>query len=308
LQPAFMVQNALNKTMPTVTLQGHGLITGLPCKVTVQQATALQTHAVVFVVNGTVIEATPERIAQTEHGITLRSACGKQHLSIVEHALGACSLLGLSGLVFTVEGAPELPLLDGSAAEWAEALKPFIPQPFAKPPQSQPPSGVEGSLLTLKHAIKVTGKGNSFILALPSPSNSPGLKLTYSLEFPHALTQNRFASWHAASDDPNRLLQARTFGLTSDLPVLQAKGLAKGVTLQNTLGLNPDGQTTTTPLRFEEEPLYHKMLDLLGDFYLCGLPANRLAMQLVAHAAGHGLHVELAKRLSLYFFQNKNLF
>lgn len=263
-------------------IKGHGLITGEPCSVEIKQGEPGQ--GLVFVVNGTRIAATPEAIVHTENGITLADERRQQTLSIVEHALGAVSLLGLDDLTFTVIGAPELPILDGSAYEWATLLHPLK--------AAQQP-GKTGPFYSLKLAFCYKApEGSAQVMVLPSDR----LKITYSLNFPHPLTQEQFITWDSATDSPDLLLKARTFGLSRHLPALQSKGLARGVRLENTLGLNDDG-TTTTPLRFESEPLYHKALDLVGDLMLCGLPARQCQLHFVAQYAGHGLHVAFAQAL-----------
>ena len=81
-----------------------------------------------------------------------------------------------------------------------------------------------------------------------------------------------------------------------ELPKLQARGLAKGVSFENTLGLNDDG-SYTADLRFPDECLRHKVLDFIGDMTLCGIPLSRMNAQFILFCAGHTSHIQLGKKL-----------
>jgi UDP-3-O-[3-hydroxymyristoyl] N-acetylglucosamine deacetylase len=259
------------------TVRGIGLITGLSC--TVDIAPGAPGTGIVFVVKGIDIPARVDHVLMCDRGVTL-GIPGGPTLSIVEHFLSACAVANVGDIRVTVQGAPELPLLDGSASGWLDAL-----QPFARPlPQTVQP---------LPHALRVTDAEGSYRLtAMPHPH----LSILYAVHFDHPGLHHRWVLWDAATDDPVALMQAGTFGFVRELPVLQARGLAKGVSEENTLGLTDDGGYTR-PLRFADEPIYHKVLDLLGDLMLSGVNPLTVGMRVVAVNAGHALHVGLAKKL-----------
>ena len=171
------------------------------------------------------LPALPEWIVDTQRGVTLMQPETKQLLSIVEHFLAAVSLSGFYDITATIEGdAPELPLLDGSALPWYQAIvsqwgKPKLPSP--RPIYTvDKPLFMQGS--TLKTAL----------VALPAKHFS----ITYTLDYPHVGFQGDWATWQGRADERvcvEQLLSAQTFGLVAELPALQAKGLALGVTLED---------------------------------------------------------------------------
>ncbi len=261
-------------------ISGTGLITGLPVNVSIQQGEV--GDGIVFDLgDGVEIPALLETVVNADRGVTLGHPSGKT-LSIVEHFLCACSLMGLSNLRVRVEGAPELPLLDGSAAPWLDAMT----QHFQKTPSKSLPD------LILPQALFYEHNETTCLYALPSSH----FKITYSVNFPHPGLEKTFEHWDSLSDKPTQLAPARTFGFVRELPILQAQGLAKGVSLENTLGLTDEGGYTA-PLRFENEPVKHKMLDLIGDLTLMGFNPMRIKAHIYAFNAGHSSHTAFAKIL-----------
>ena len=272
-----------------ITLSGVGLISGKPVSVRLEQGLQGQGVRFVFASTGAILPASADFIVDTQRGVTLMHPGTKQLLSIVEHFLAAVSFSGFHDVTATIEGgAPELPLLDGSALPWYQA----IVSQWGKPEPS-----VNKPLYTLNKPVFMQRSTlKTAMYALPSDKFS----LTYTLDYAHAGFQRDWATWQGRVDrvvSVDQLLSAQTFGLVAELPVLQAKGLALGVTLENTLGLCEDGFGYTRALKFPKEPFFHKMLDLVGDFHLCGLPVECLQMAIVAVNAGHTSHVAFAKQL-----------
>ena len=91
------------------------------------------------------------------------------------------------------------------------------------------------------------------------------------------------------------IIEARTFGFYKDLKKYQLLGFAKGVNVDNTVGLTDEGYTTK--LRSEKEPVKHKILDLIGDLYLTGVNPLDMKCQILAKEAGHAVHIKTAKIL-----------
>ncbi len=261
----------------SVQVSGNGLLTNLP--VTLQIEHAPEGHGIVFWRDGEAIPARLESIVSTNRGVTLASATGKT-LSIVEHFLCACAASNLMNLKVTVEGAQELPLMDGSAQDWMAALAPMVE------------NAAVASDIDLPVAVFDRLDDLSCVYALPANH----LKITYAVDYPHPKLNQRFVRWDSKIDCLSQILQARTYGFVKELPILQAKGMALGVTAENTVGLTEDGDYLS-PLRLEDEPLYHKMLDLLGDLMLSGINPRRLKAHIFAINAGHGAHASFAKKL-----------
>lgn len=272
----------------SITLQSVGLISGKPVQATLSRGK--EQAGVVFVLpDSTRIPAQSSLVVDARRGVTLADPTRQSPLSIVEHFLAAVALVGIPDLevqLHAPEGGrvAELPLLDGSALPWFEALI----HTFGW--QAQSP------LYKVNRPYFFPFNEKIHLYALPSEH----LKLGYVLDYPHRDLRHYWAYWDfkdRSEAEARYLLQARTFGQTAELPAMQEQGLAKGVSLDNTLGLNEDHQTYTTPLRLNHEPLFHKMLDLLGDFYLSGIPLARVQGTFVACYAGHASHLAFAKAL-----------
>lgn len=262
----------------TLEVQGIGLITGKPVRVEI--APAAPGHGVVFYMEGTSpIPAHFQAAANLDRGVTLANRDGK-FISIVEHFLCAAQLAGLSDLKVSVYGAPELPILDGSAQDW---LTRFTQCWGLKTPA---PS------LTLPQALFYRHSDEVCLYALPDTH----FKVTYGMNFDHPILRQQWARWDSQQDALEKVACAGTFGFAHELPALQARGLALGANLENSLGLLEDGGLTRS-LRHEGEPLYHKILDLIGDLSLTGLNPLTLKAHVFAINAGHSSHVPFAQRL-----------
>jgi UDP-3-O-[3-hydroxymyristoyl] N-acetylglucosamine deacetylase len=267
-------------TKTALELKGTGLITGLESTVRITQNTP--GSGIVFQVGEAVIPASPIAIVNTERGVTL-GADGKT-LSIVEHFLAACAMMNLTDLRVDVSGAPELPILDGSSQPWLTFLK----EQFGEPRKPE-------RFWALEKPVHYQDPRHAEIQLLATPAET--LQITYLVNFPHPDLDHRWATWEAVKGDlMEDIAPARTFGMVSELPLLQAQGLGMGVTVENTLGLTDDGGYTSD-LRFPDEPIRHKILDFIGDMMLCGVPILGLKANIVVYWGGHTAHLAFGQRL-----------
>jgi UDP-3-O-[3-hydroxymyristoyl] N-acetylglucosamine deacetylase len=284
--PVYISEQNFQKS---ITLQSVGLISGLTVKATLRLGKT-GSGVVFYWQDGTSLPACSTTICDAQRGVTLLEPKTKRTLSIVEHFLAAVALAGHPDLELWLDAEAgdrfpcELPLLDGSALLWFNA----IVETFGFQRQAVTHRVVRPSFFSVSESIT--------LYALPSDT----LKLGYVLNYPHQDLRHQWAYWNFDSRceaEARELLQARTFGEVKELPYLQAKGLAKGVSLENTLGLTEDGKSYTSALRLKNEPLYHKMLDLLGDFYLSGIPLASVQGTFVALYGGHASHLAFAQHL-----------
>lgn len=238
------------------------------------------------------IPATVAQVVQTqlstELGVTSDAVPGSsqsgQTVRTVEHLLAALVALEIDNVRIEIDG-PEVPLLDGSAKEWMAAIAPV---------GIQQQSDLRNVRSPITEPITVHAD-DAWVAAFPSPA----LRFTYGIDFELAAIGNQWHSWSPAVDDfassfTADIAPARTFGLAHQIDYLRSKGLIQGGSLDNALVCSHEGWVNP-PLRFDNEPARHKMLDLIGDLGLMGcLPVAHY----VAYKASHTLHVELAKRLT----------
>ncbi|MFM7389898.1 MAG: UDP-3-O-acyl-N-acetylglucosamine deacetylase [Vampirovibrionales bacterium] len=250
----------------SVTLQSKGLLTGKHVQATLRLP-ASTGQGVVFIINGQRLPATLANVADAQRGITLLEPTTRTPLSIVEHLLAAVSLSGQHDLdvLLCDATAPdallthaELPLLDGSAWPWFEAIRACFGVKAVVPRYR----------ITKRCWLPLGGR--KWILAEPFE----GLKLTYALNYPHEALKQTWGVWqHTTLEDEANLyalLGSATFGEVAELPALQAKGMALGVDATNTVGLLEDNVGFTRPLHHVAELHHHKSVDFMGDCFLAG--------------------------------------
>ncbi len=200
-----------------------------------------------------------------------------RRLATVEHLLAALAGTGLTQVEIWVEGA-EVPLLDGSALPWVNLIAEAGLRPLG--------SRSEHSRLRRPLTLQA---GTSFITALPAD----GLHLGAAIDFDQpAIGRQMLALALTPQSFVAEIAPARTFGLLSQVEQLRAAGLIQGGALENALVCDGD-RWLNPPLRFADEPVRHKILDLLGDLALVGLPEA----QVFAYRGSHRLHTELASAL-----------
>ena len=222
------------------------------------------------------IRLAPDQVSDTKLCTALR--LDQRRLATVEHLLAALAGIGVTQAEILVSGE-EIPFLDGSALSWVEALGEAGLQ--ALPGAS--------AALELEFPITVSS-GVSFVTALPHA----GLRLGAAIEFADAaIGRQLFSLDLSPCAFVEQIAPARTFGLRSQVEQLRAAGLIQGGCLENALVCDGDSWLNP-PLRFVEEPVRHKILDLLGDLALIGLPRA----QIFAYRGSHGLHTSLAAALA----------
>ena len=197
----------------------------------------------------------------------------------VEHLLAALSANKIDDVRIEIDGS-EVPLLDGSAKNWCEAIA-------ASGIVSNDKASVESKTITKPIWIR---DGDAFVAALPAPQ----LRFTYGIDFPYQAIGNQWHSWHPEREDfSHEVAPARTFGFAEQIEQLRKAGLIKGGSLDNALVCSDSGWVNP-PLRFTNEPARHKLLDLVGDMSLLGqFPTAHI----IAYKASHKLHVQLAAEI-----------
>jgi UDP-3-O-acyl N-acetylglucosamine deacetylase len=254
-----------------VEIDGIGVHSGEHCKVTIKPGPPGA---------GCWMQREGERWPVTVDSVVDVERCtvlgnSRQRVSTVEHLLAALAAFNLFDCEIEVVGA-EIPILDGSALPFVEALQPHLVESTPVQP------------FVLEQPVWV-GNEHGQVVALPSPVP----RLHYSLYYPHPQL-----GYQEVSFDPLQqsfaveLAPARTFALEQEVEWLRSKGLAQGGSLDNALVVRADG--FSSPLRLPLEPVRHKCLDLFGDLFLMGRP---LQAHVLAVKAGHRWHTELVRKM-----------
>jgi len=218
----------------------------------------------------------PSQVSDTQLCTALQLDQGR--LATVEHLLSALAGTGVNQAEILVEGE-EIPLMDGSAEPWVEAIAEAGLQLMG----DRNPQPLLDGPITLQ-------QGASFATALPASS----LWIGAAIEFPQpAIGRQLFSIELTPATYVSEIAPARTFGFRDQVEQLRAAGLIQGGALDNALVCDGD-QWLNPPLRFVDEPVRHKLLDLLGDLALAGLPQA----QVFAYRGSHGLHTALAAALA----------
>ncbi|MBI2216656.1 MAG: UDP-3-O-[3-hydroxymyristoyl] N-acetylglucosamine deacetylase [Candidatus Rokubacteria bacterium] len=253
-----------------VVLEGIGLHSGKPVRMVV--APAPVDAGIVFRANGEVIPAAPESVVDSRFATTLGR--NGTRIRTVEHLMAAAVGLGYDNLDVQVEG-PELPAADGSA-------KPFVALLQTAGRQEQ---GARRRPIALPHPIRV-GEGHRWISIVPSSR----FRISYTLDNDHPAIGTQVLSWDPSERTfVEELAPARTYGFLKDIGTMRKNGLARGGSLENAVVVGKRGPING--LRYRDEYVRHKVLDLVGDLALLGRP---LLGHVIARNAGHDLNFALA--------------
>ena len=230
------------------------------------------------------IPASIAAVSQTVLSTQLRQ--GEASVRTVEHLLASLAGMGVDNARIEIDG-PEVPLLDGSARIWVEHI--------SRAGTVEQDSSVADQGLFLKEPIWVREE-DAFVCAMPAPQT----RFSYGIDFDLPAIGNQWHSWQPAVECQKsyesfvaEIAPARTFGLMHQIEHLKTSGLIKGGSLENALVCGPDGWVNP-PLRFPNEPVRHKILDLVGDLSLLGIFPRA---HFLAYKASHNLHIQLAKRI-----------
>ena len=231
-----------------------------------------------------IIPAKIEAVSQTALSTELTGARDAQ-IRTVEHLLAALAGMGADNARIEVDG-PEVPLLDGSALVWVEAIAGvgLVTQELVHP-------AANGQFSPIENPVWVR-HGDAFVAALPAVET----RFSYGIDFDEPAIGNQWYSWSPEAESfASAIAPARTFGLARQVDQLRQAGLIKGGSLENALVCDRSGWLNP-PLRFANEPVRHKILDLVGDLSLLGTWPTA---HYLAYKASHNLHIQLGLALSL---------
>ena len=263
-----------------VSLDGVGVHSGEPARLTFRPAdvgSGIRFRRV-DLDGAPEIPADLDHVVDTDLGTTL--GLDDTTVRTVEHVMAALAALRVDNVIVEVDG-PEVPIRDGSFLDFCIALK------EAGPVEQDEPA----ELISIPAPVHVdAGDGRGTYVATPSASCT----VSATIDFEHPAIGRQFGSFLI---DEDRFLAevapARTFGFEADADALQARGLALGSSLENSVVLGEEGVLNDS-LRFDDECLRHKVGDMVGDLALLG---GRLQGHVVAERPSHQGNIELARAI-----------
>jgi UDP-3-O-[3-hydroxymyristoyl] N-acetylglucosamine deacetylase len=232
------------------------------------------------------ITAEPASVVNLIRNTTIGSKEIKEaRISTVEHLMAAIWGSGIDNLEIEVSG-PEIPVIDGSAFPYYQEL---IKSGLKKQNAKRKVYKIEETIFAREE--------DSYIAILPYE----GFKISYTLDYDHPVIGSSYFEFDAAKMDfAEEISKARTFGFASEVERLHEQGLALGGSLDNAVLV--EETKTVNPLRFENEFVRHKILDVVGDMFLNG----RIRGHIMAVKSGHRLHVKLAEKIREKMLEEEN--
>ena len=200
-------------------------------------------------------------------------------LSTVEHLLSALRGAGVDNCFIEVDNI-EMPIMDGSSENFIELIEQagIVEQDETR------------HFLQIKEKVEFE-QGDRKMSVEPSEN----YEIECVIDFPHPfINRQKFHFIFENGSFGKQIASARTFGFTTEIETLRKANLALGGSLDNAIVLTPDGMLNENPLRFADEFVRHKILDIIGDFALLGMPIRG---KIKAEKSGHALHAVLMSKL-----------
>ncbi|ACO04441.1 MAG TPA: UDP-3-O-[3-hydroxymyristoyl] N-acetylglucosamine deacetylase [Persephonella sp.] len=258
-----------------ISIKGIGLHSGEP--VTIKLIPAESYDGINFIRDNVLIPARVEYANSFEFSTSLNK--DGQTVRTVEHLMAALYFTGIDNIFISID-SEELPILDGSSIMFIERIK-------------------DAGIISLKeekiYAVindEITvSEGDKFIKGRPYN----GFVATYQASYKNRIIGNRKYRYDSTvKDDFLNVAKARTYCFLEEIEFLREKGLAKGGSLDNAVVFKGDTVLNPEGLRFEDEPVKHKVLDLIGDLYLLGMP---LIGEIYSFKGGHRLNASFVREM-----------
>ena len=221
------------------------------------------------------IEATGRNVAKVSYATSLMRK--GVLISTTEHLLSALIGMGIDNIIVELDNL-ELPILDGSALPYVEAFREVGMKAQRR----------RREYLRILKPVEVR-ENDKFIAVYPDS----GYSISYNIDFPRPIGKSGFEVDLSHGAYGTHIAPARTFGFVGDEQKLRDMGLIRGVSQDNAIVLTNTG-VLNGPLRFSDEFVRHKVLDLIGDLALAG---HHILGRVVAERAGHAMHTSLVSRL-----------
>src|SRR5215471_14216290 len=269
-------QRTLNRS---VVLYGQGLQSGL--KTGMILSPMPPDSGILFrnITTGETVPASIDFIESTDFCTSLRRGCIAART--VEHLMSALHAYRITNVLIKI--SDEVPIMDGSAHAFCHLIE--------EAGIAEQDAAVEEFIVDRCYALGQVSADAKFILVEPYD----GFRVTYRLDYPPPLGVQEFSYEHTDSARyRHEIAPARTFGFVKEVERLQELGLLAGGRLTNVVLIDDEKIINSTPLRFPDEFVRHKILDVMGDFYLLG---RRLRGHVRANMTGHTENIALVQKL-----------
>ncbi|MBA4334969.1 MAG: UDP-3-O-[3-hydroxymyristoyl] N-acetylglucosamine deacetylase [Methylobacterium sp.] len=266
-----------------VTLTGIGVHSGAPATICLKPSSA--NSGIVFLRQG--LENAPAQLIHAKHTkVSATELCtvigdrASASVATIEHLMSACAGLGLDNVLVEIDG-PEMPIMDGSAAEFVAAIETTGLVGLSAPRR----------YLRILQPVRVE-HGRAFAELLPAKS---GFRLDVEIDFDTTVIgRQRKVFDLEASAYSQEIARARTFGFMRDVEQLWKAGFALGASLDNTVAVGDDKVINPEGLRYGDEFVRHKVLDAIGDLALAGYP---IVGEFRSYCGGHRMNVRILEAL-----------
>jgi UDP-3-O-acyl N-acetylglucosamine deacetylase len=266
----------------SVVVNGQGLHSGVRTGLILQPMPAGSGIVFESIASGETVPALVDYVDSTGYATTL--VRGGMVAKTVEHLMAALHAYGITNLL--VKMHTEVPILDGSAQELCELL--------AESGIADQDSTIEELVVDRRYAVGSDDPAGKGIAIEPCD----GFEVSYLLDYPAPIGRQEYTfRLDGPESFAREIAPARTFGFVKEIETLERMGLAAGGRLNNFILVGDEG-VVNAPLRFEDEFVRHKILDIMGDFYLLGRPIRG---RIVARKTGHGDNAALLAVLRARF-------
>ncbi len=287
-----------------ITIKGKGLHTGLQVCMTIKPATS--NHGIRFIRidldENPIVNAVAENVIDTSRGTTLDQ--NGVRISTIEHVLAALTSFGIDNVLIEID-APEAPIMDGSSLPFVEAIKTVGTTEL----------DADRKYFELKERVEFVDLEKGIeIVAFPDDHYSLNVMIDYNSK----VLGNQYAALNSLNDFEKEIAPCRTFVFLHELELLLKHNLIKGGDIDNAIvivdrqvnqeeldrlsglfnkpkiSVQPEGVLNNIELRYSNEPARHKLLDMVGDLTLVGMP---IKARIIASRPGHHANTEFAKIL-----------
>ena len=267
-----------------VEISGIGLHKGEQIKLTLKPNT--DNSGIVFkrvdvTDKNNIIKVDYRNLFDLERGTNIRN---KDDVKVhtIEHFLSSLSVFGITDILVEISGN-ELPILDGSSIQFIAKLKEVGTQELE--------SEIEPVVIK-EPVIFSDEKAGKYVLALPYD----GFKISYTIDFNHSFLKSQYFEISPSLEEYiEKIARCRTFAFDYEIDFLKKNNLALGGSLENAIVVGKDGPLNPEGLRYPDEFVRHKILDIIGDLYVLGRP---LKTHIIAIKAGHYVNAKLTELIA----------